>query len=182
MLIDKPFSCLDRPGSQAEFGVLVGISQQAVSGIAARGVLAPGATLRQWLLDYCAAIREAASGRGGEATTQQQLAEARIRESIAKATRYEVETAEKLSKLVDADFIEQQLAGWAAAGVQAVESAAERIADGISAEFGIELEDRHVIGHLRDALRDISTYPLARARDDAESGERMDSERSDPDS
>lgn len=162
-------------------GALVGISQPAVSGFIARGVLAQGATLRRWLLDYCSAIREAASGRGGEATTQQQLAEARIRESIAKATRYEVETAEKLSKLIDADFLEGQLAAWAAVGVQAVESAAERIAEGIASEFGIELEDRHVVGHLRDALRDIAAHPLRRSGDHEARGERVDSEGADPD-
>lgn len=54
---------LSRPGTQAEFGVLVGISQPAVSDLLARGVIAPGANLIDWLRAYCAHLREQAAGR-----------------------------------------------------------------------------------------------------------------------
>lgn len=57
---------LDAPCTQAEFGALVGVSQPAVSDMLAREVLSPGRTAGQWLLDYCAHLREQAAGRGAD--------------------------------------------------------------------------------------------------------------------
>jgi phage terminase Nu1 subunit (DNA packaging protein) len=54
---------LDNRVTQAEFGELVGISQQAVSELMAKKVLQMGATARVWLLAYCANLRDVASGR-----------------------------------------------------------------------------------------------------------------------
>lgn len=51
------------PLTQAEFGKLVGVSQQAVSDMVTRGVLSPGATADRWLLEYCGNLREVAAGR-----------------------------------------------------------------------------------------------------------------------
>lgn len=49
--------------TQAEFGKLVGVSQQAVSEMVARGVLTPNAPADRWLLEYCGNLREVAAGR-----------------------------------------------------------------------------------------------------------------------
>lgn len=49
--------------TQAEFGADVGISQQAVSELIRAGVLMHGHSERQWLLAYCARLREQAAGR-----------------------------------------------------------------------------------------------------------------------
>lgn len=57
---------LDTTCTQAEFGALVGVSQPAVSDMLAREVLQPGRTAGQWLLDYCAHLREQAAGRGAD--------------------------------------------------------------------------------------------------------------------
>ncbi|WP_225548144.1 terminase small subunit [Chromobacterium violaceum] len=57
---------LDRTGTQSEFGQLVGISQQAVSELMARGILVPGDQLRGWLQAYCSNLREQAAGRATE--------------------------------------------------------------------------------------------------------------------
>lgn len=54
---------LARTGTQTEFGQLVGISQQAVSDLISRGVLAQGALLSDWLHAYCLHLREQAAGR-----------------------------------------------------------------------------------------------------------------------
>ena len=54
---------LCRPGTQTEFGELVGISQQAVSTLLARGIIYPGANLFDWLQAYCSHLREQAAGR-----------------------------------------------------------------------------------------------------------------------
>ena len=52
--------------TQADFGHLVGISQQSVSDLIQRGVLAPNQTAGQWLLAYCEHLREVATGRGAD--------------------------------------------------------------------------------------------------------------------
>ena len=52
--------------TQADFGYLVGISQQSVSDLIQRGVLAPNQTAGQWLLAYCEHLREVATGRGAD--------------------------------------------------------------------------------------------------------------------
>ena len=43
--------------TQAQFGDLVGIGQPAVSDLLARGVIQPGNTAGQWLLDYTSHLR-----------------------------------------------------------------------------------------------------------------------------
>lgn len=52
--------------TQAEFGELVGVSQQAVSDMVGRKVLAPGQSASQWLQAYCEHLREQAAGRGAD--------------------------------------------------------------------------------------------------------------------
>lgn len=52
--------------TQAEFGDLVGVSQQAVSDMIGRKVLAPGNSAGQWLRAYCEHLREQAAGRGAD--------------------------------------------------------------------------------------------------------------------
>lgn len=59
-------SILDNTVTQAQFGELVGIGQPAVSGLLERGVIQPGHTAGQWLLDYCGHMREQAAGRGAD--------------------------------------------------------------------------------------------------------------------
>jgi len=49
--------------TQAEFGELVGVSQQTVSQLVAAGVLADGAPALLWLRAYLARLREQAAGR-----------------------------------------------------------------------------------------------------------------------
>lgn len=61
--------------AQAEFGEMVGISQQAVSDLMARKVISDGQTAGQWLLAYCAQLREVAAGRGADGDLAYQRAE-----------------------------------------------------------------------------------------------------------
>jgi hypothetical protein len=51
--------------TQEDFGALVGISQPAVSGLLANGVIQKEGTAAQWLLAYCSRLREQAAGRLG---------------------------------------------------------------------------------------------------------------------
>jgi phage terminase Nu1 subunit (DNA packaging protein) len=52
--------------TQAAFGALVGISQQAVSELIRTGVLGPDDTADEWLLAYCLRLREQAAGRASD--------------------------------------------------------------------------------------------------------------------
>jgi phage terminase Nu1 subunit (DNA packaging protein) len=54
---------LSSQASQSEFGELIGVSQQAVSDLVSRGVLAVGSSAQAWLWAYCAHMREVAAGR-----------------------------------------------------------------------------------------------------------------------
>ena len=78
---------LSTTGTQNEFGVLVGITQQAVSALAQRGVLVDGAMLDEWLLSYCEHLRMIAAGRGGDSG----LELASERAALARAQREKVE-------------------------------------------------------------------------------------------
>lgn len=49
--------------TQTEFAALVGISQPAVSGLLARGIIREGGTIGQWAEAYCDHLREQAAGR-----------------------------------------------------------------------------------------------------------------------
>lgn len=50
--------------TQQAFGDLVGISQPAVSDLISRGVLPKDSCAGEWLIAYCAHLREVAAGRG----------------------------------------------------------------------------------------------------------------------
>lgn len=52
--------------SQDEFAAIAGISQPAVSGLLARGVLVRGGTALQWIRAYARHLEEAASQRQGD--------------------------------------------------------------------------------------------------------------------
>jgi len=153
------FSCLDHVATQAAFGKLIGVSQKSVSEMKSRGMLRQGQTFRQWLISWAEAFRREAGKQGGSHSTQEALAQARVRECTAKALKIEVETAERLGQLVLASDIEPQLMTWAVRGQQAVESAVERITERIESEFKIELEDKHVRAPLHAVLRELKRFP-----------------------
>jgi phage terminase Nu1 subunit (DNA packaging protein) len=58
--------------TQAAFGGMVGITQQAVSDLVQRGVLRQGDAAGVWLLAYCEQLRQVAAGRDpdGELSTE----------------------------------------------------------------------------------------------------------------
>jgi terminase small subunit / prophage DNA-packing protein len=76
---------LNQPLTQAAFGELVGMSQQAVSDLQARGVIEAQAPAHTWLLAYCEHLRLTAAGRDpdGELSTE------RARVARAQAERLE---------------------------------------------------------------------------------------------
>jgi phage terminase Nu1 subunit (DNA packaging protein) len=65
---------LDRPCTQAEFGALLGITQQAVSDMVARNVLIPGDTLAGWIRNRDEHLRNQAAGRDSELAKERAIA------------------------------------------------------------------------------------------------------------
>jgi len=68
--------------TQAEFAVLIGVSEAKVSQLASEGVIVRGASGHAWLLAYCERLREVAAGRasadgGGLDLVQERAALAR---------------------------------------------------------------------------------------------------------
>ncbi|MBI5270136.1 MAG: hypothetical protein HY856_10725 [Burkholderiales bacterium] len=89
---------LAKPLTQAAFGDLIGVSQQAVSDLVTRGVLNHGAPAGEWLAAYCDRLREQAAGRigadaGGLDLVQERAALAR-EQRIAQAMKNAVARGE----------------------------------------------------------------------------------------
>jgi phage terminase Nu1 subunit (DNA packaging protein) len=101
--------------SQERFGVLVGISQQAVSEQIRAGVLPEGATLGDWLLAYCQHLREQAAGRSADG----ELARERARLAREQADRVAMENAQSRREVASIALLEVVL-GKFAGGVSGV--------------------------------------------------------------
>lgn len=95
---------LDQPCTQAQFGELLGITQQAVSGMVAGGVLIPGDTLKGWLQKYTAHLREKAAGRDSELARQRAL-DTQVSRQIKEIT-----LAEKRREVVPVGVLDMVLA------------------------------------------------------------------------
>lgn len=80
---------LDNFCTQEVFGALVGVTQQAVSELAARGVLNPGDSVGQWLYAYCRNLREVAAGRASMAPGGLDLVQERA--ALARSQRERVD-------------------------------------------------------------------------------------------
>jgi phage terminase Nu1 subunit (DNA packaging protein) len=91
--------------TQEAFGRLVGISQQAVSDLASRGVLTAGQTIGTWLLAYCAHIREQAAGR-----SESELTSERARLAREQADRVAMHNALRRKEVAPVAILEEVLA------------------------------------------------------------------------
>ena len=94
------------PCTQAQFGALVGVTQQAVSDMVARGVLVAGAPLGEWLPAYCLHLRNTAAGRGGDSD----LAHERAELTRVTRKRAEIKLALERSEYAPVAAIEEVLA------------------------------------------------------------------------
>ena len=96
---------LSTPITQAAFGDLVGISQQAVSDLARRKILMEGASASEWLLAYCDHLREVAAGRGGSNALE--LAAERARLAKEQADKLAMANAVTRGELAPVTLLEQ---------------------------------------------------------------------------
>ncbi|MES9830511.1 MAG: hypothetical protein ABW201_19835 [Candidatus Thiodiazotropha sp.] len=160
------FDQLDRPATQSGFGVLVGISQQAVSKLATKKVVPKTGSYREWLLAYAAALRATAGGREEEA----RLTAARIREASASAALKELNFHRQAENLIEVAALEPLLISWAARARSAVQAAEAKIIEGLESKHGLELDGELISGPLRSALKTIADYPAGIEGDDDEGG------------
>lgn len=94
--------------SQNEFGQLVGISQQAVSDLIRREVLAPRQPASYWLHAYCSHLREQAAGRA--AAGDLDLAAERAALARAQRERIEMQNAETRRESAPVALLEMAVA------------------------------------------------------------------------
>lgn len=99
---------LDQPLTQAAFGALVGISQQAASGLFARGVVDDSMSGQQMLHAYCSHLREQAAGRSTGGALN--LADERAKLAKAQRERIELENGVTRKELAPVALIEEVLA------------------------------------------------------------------------
>lgn len=99
-------SLLGAPVTQEAFGALVGITQQAVSDLMARGVIAAGQPASAWLTAYCAHLREVAAGRDPDG----QLAGERTRLAREQADRIALANARYRGENAPIALLEEILA------------------------------------------------------------------------
>lgn len=95
--------------SQAEFGELVGVSQQAISSLLVRNVLSPDGSAGQWLREYCSNLREVAAGRSSSDGSFD-LVEERARLAKEQADRIAMQNAERRHELAPVEAMEMVLA------------------------------------------------------------------------
>lgn len=162
---------LDETITQAAFGRLFGVSQQAVAKAVEKGVLRMGDTLGQWIIQYAAHLREIAAGRGGE--DQYDLTKQKARQAEADANLKELEYWTRLERFVSVDELEPLLASWAATARSEVENAVERIVNGVESRYGIEIEREIIDAPLNAAFDAIAAYPGVATSGDDKGGEEM---------
>lgn len=139
---------------QSKFGYLVGISQPAVSGLVARGVLKEGGTLRQWLLDYTGNLREQAAGRASSGDLD--LVSERARLAKAQADGKELENAVKRDEYAPYHLLTQALAQMSHEVVSIMEALPvklKKISDRLTAE-DLDLIEREIV-KARNAAADV---------------------------
>ncbi len=95
---------LGREVTQSEFGKVVGIAQQTVSELLARGVLTAGGSVDDWVLDYCTHLREVAAARA--AAGDLDLATERARLAKEQADRLRMANQERRRELAPAAMLE----------------------------------------------------------------------------
>ncbi len=99
---------LTKPMTQAAFGALVGVSQQAIGNLVGRGVMDAAMSGQQMLQAYCSHLRETAAGRSANG----ELDLVAERAGLAKAQRERIEMQNGVTRgeLAPVVLIEEVLA------------------------------------------------------------------------
>jgi phage terminase Nu1 subunit (DNA packaging protein) len=152
--------------TQAAFGSLVGVSQQAIGNLVGRGVLDTSVPGHQLLQAYCSHLREQAAGR----STNGDLDLATERAGLAKAQREKIEMQNAVTRgeLAPVSLIEEVLskAGSRVAGIlEAIPGAVRRRVPNLSAE-----EIKNITGEIARVRNIVAAVSLADLREEGEEG------------
>lgn len=167
--------------TQAEFGALVGISQQAVGNLVGRGVLDTSAPALQVLHAYCSHLREQAAGRAANGDLD--LATERAGLAREQRIRVALQNAVSLKELAPVALLEEVLskAGARIAGMlDAIPGGVRRRVPALSADeittIGAE------IARVRNIVAAMSLADLRddEAKDDADDAGESTEEEIDP--
>lgn len=155
--------------AQARFAQMVGITQPAVSGLIARGVLAAGDTAENWLLAYCGNLRETAAGRSQSANAVLNLNDERARLASAQADKIEMENEVMKGALAPVETLEAVLTragGKVAAQLDAIPGAIKRRVPGLDdAAIGFI---RREVARARNAVANLTLEDIEADNDGAE--------------
>ena len=136
--------------TQAEFGAMVGIGQQAVSEFVKIAALGPDVTAHDMLLAYCARIREFAAGRGSDGELD--LVQERAKLARAQWESQELKNAIQRKEYVPVAMLSDVLA-----------AAAGSVAAKLDALPGII---KKMAPDMPDAARDAIAKEIASARNE----------------
>ncbi|MET3135331.1 phage terminase Nu1 subunit (DNA packaging protein) [Oxalobacteraceae bacterium GrIS 1.11] len=150
--------------SQLRFGELVGVSQQAVSDLVRRGILATGEPASVWLHGYCSHLREQAAGRA--AAGDLDLAAERAGLARAQRERIEMQNAVTRRELAPVPLLEMALATMG----RKVAAILEAIPGDIKRRSGrLTAEDIDIITAEITKARNVAASAQLDMRDDDES-------------
>lgn len=158
------------PMTQAAFGALVGVSQQAIGNLVGRGILDKGMDAEQLLLAYCSHLREQAAGRAANG----ELDLATERAGLAKAQREKIEMQNAVTRgeLAPVALIEEVLskAGGRIAGIlEAIPGAVKRRVPSLT---GDEIKNIAAeIARVRNVVAGMSLEDLRELDEEDEDGE-----------
>ncbi|MCC2962192.1 terminase small subunit [Massilia sp. IC2-278] len=158
---------LSKPMTQAAFGALVGVSQQAIGNLVGRGILDTSVPGHQLLQTYCSHLREQAAGRA----TNGELDLATERAGLAKAQREKIEmqNAVTRSELAPVALIEEVLgrAGSKIAGIfDAIPGGVRRRVPSLPAD-----EIKNIAAEIARVRNIVAGMSLADLRSDGEEGD-----------
>jgi terminase small subunit / prophage DNA-packing protein len=158
---------LTKPMTQAEFGALVGVSQQAIGNLVGRGILDKSMDGHQLLQVYCSHLREQAAGRAANGDLD--LATERAGLAKAQRERIEMQNAVTRGELAPVALIEAVLsmAGGKIAGIlEAIPGAAKRRVPSLTSD-----EVKNITGEITRVRNIVANMSLADLREPDEEGE-----------
>jgi len=141
--------------TQEQFGDVVGIVQQAVSGLIDRGILERGGTLGEWLLGYCTHLRQEAAGR----VIDPELLASRRRRESARAEAEELELARKKGAVVLSADLEIAMAARMAISRESLGAVPARCAPLVAATADMNLCEEIIAREIAGAIASIVTWP-----------------------
>jgi phage terminase Nu1 subunit (DNA packaging protein) len=148
--------------TQAAFGALVGVSQQAIGNLVGRGVLDTSVPGHQLLQSYCSHLREQAAGRAANGDLD--LAEERAGLAREQRIKIAMQNAVTRGELAPVTLIEEVLsrAGTKIAGIlDAIPGGVRRRLPGLPAE-----EIKNITGEIARVRNIVAGMSLADLRDD----------------